>query len=707
METAGQNSKILISNILKCANEANYNSMISFISTPQGFADFSASIRSNHTLSLIFLKNYIQKWIDSRTLEFLYDSNFIHFIIQSCVNNDIKQGNLVHVADYFEILSSNYLIPIDTLSTLINLKMFILVDAIFKKYVTHPRSNKLFTEINTTIPIFFPVFIEIFFNPSILNEINSEYQKVLDCAQKMVSSTEFELIQPRNISNLNVNQNYILNIFYSLTFQDIHPLFEDNIDHFFKVFFILFDQNQLIINQIFELFITKYPEIANFQLTILTLSRFNSLDGLIVNTLTKAYSSSKTFPMVVLNYLQRNLNIKMSDDWLSNTQNFIKGNDIQRGFTHKLIRLLNCSPYSFKGESMFFVATILKFKDPELVNKALSSVNSEISDFDLVFSAFAYLITIHEFGPCSVSYLDTDLKFICMKFLSNFIKSKEFYHKSKILKSFNNEFIAHSESLESVYSMCPLYFVDVKKLFEKVLSILQINHDEFSSNLLFRLVENDKSFLTSQLYDFLSRIFANIHMISVLSLNYLFEIYISLSISLKKYNFELVETILNKEIIDAYNLCFYYISVLIQETDMKESFIIYILSQNALWNTKELRSGLCCILISAYRKRMIKKEQIENIVQLLDGFDRIFVLYRSGLTNTNDFSCEENFLVNGQFDSNWFIENYLNKKYTRMVIKKMISDKMPLTLIKQIFDKNIANIEFETYPHSITIFFDI
>lgn len=707
MESTGQKSKILISNILKCANDENYNAMISFISTPQGFDDFSYSIQTNHLLSLIFLKNYVQKWIDSNTLQFLYDSNFQNFLIQSCAKNEIKQGNLNHVADYFEILSNNYLVPFEILSSLINLKMFILVDAIFKKYTSHPRSNRLFTEINATIPIFFPIFVEMFFSPPVLLEIDCEYQKVLEQAQKMASNSDYKLIHPFIKSNFKENHNYILSIFYSLTFQDIHPLFEDNIDHFFKIFFILFDQNQLIINQIFDLFITKYPEIANFQLIILTLTRFNYLDGLIVNTLTKAYSSSKLFPMVILNFLQRNLNIEMNDDWLSNTQNFIKGNDIQRGFTHKLIRILSCSPYSFEGEVSFFVATVLKYKDPDIVSKAFSIINSENSDFNLVFSAFAYLISVQEFGTCSVSYLDTDLKFICMRYLSNSIKSKEPYHKSKILKYINSGLIAHSESLETIHDICPLFFLDAQKLFDKTIAIFRLHYDEFSSNLLFRLVKNNPSLLTIQLYDFLTETFRNIHVISSLSLNYLFEIYISLSISLKKYNLELVETILNKEMLDVYNLCFYYISVLIQETNFKDSFILYILSQNALWNTRDLRPGLCCILISAFKRGIVKKEQIEKVTEFIDGFDLIFVLNRSGLKKTLELGFEENYLINGQFDSNWFLENFLNKKYARMVVKKMIADKMPLSVIQQVFEKNKMNFEFENYLHSITVYFDI
>lgn len=721
MDSKGQKSKLLLANILKNANEENYNAMIAFISTEQGFADFSFTIRSNHTLSLIFLKNYLQSWINSKSLEFLYNFNFITFLIECCANNQIKLGNLVQVADYMEILSNNYLIPMEIISTLINLKMFILVDAIFKKYTTQQRSDRLFTEINTTIPMFFPVFVQMFFDPAILNEVDLEYKKVLESAKNValnceILSSNCNLIHPKVNSKITMEQEFILSIFYSLVFQDIHPFFEDNADHFFKIFFILFDQNQLIINQIFDLFVTKYPEIANFQLIILTLSRFDSLDGLVVSTLTKAYSSSRYFPNVILNFLQRNLNIQMNDDWLSNTQNFIKGNDIQRGFTHKLIRLLNCNVYSFKDEPLFFVATILKYKDADLVNKALSIVNNQVisNSIDLIFSAFAYLLTVHEFGSCSVKYLETDLKFICMKYLSNSIKSKDTFHLLKIMKMMNSGVIAHSDSLETVNVTSPLFYLDSQELFKKIINILQINYDEFSSDLLFRLVKSDKNLLTNQLYDLLTNIFINIHKISSLSLNFLFEIYILLGISLKKYNLSLIETILTQEIFDIYNLCFYYMSIAIQETDFKESFILYILSQKALWDTKELHGGLSCILISAFKKEIVKLEQIKRIVGSVDGFNKVFILNRAGIElENNEFTPEENYLINGIFDSNWFIENFLNKKYLRMIIKKMLATRemqatgVPLEIIQRIVEKNKVNIEYENYPHSISMYFDI
>lgn len=703
------NTDSLLKKILECPSEQNYTEMIKFISSG-GFEDFISSIKKHNTLSLIFLKNYVEKWIEAGILQNFYTEDFLIFLIECYVEGAAaaKRSNLSHLCDFFEILSNRNLISENIIKILINIKAFPLIDAIFKKYTVQPRSNQLFIEIKRNIELFFPIFRDLLFNPDVVTIVEKEYRNI----------NTTNIIHSSAKPRIEVDQEYLLSIFYSLTYQDIHPLFEDNIEYFFKVFFLLFDQNQEIINRIFDLFISKYPEITNFSLIILTLTRIDSLDGLIINTLTNAYGYSKCHPEAIVSFLRRNLEVEMDDDWISNTQNIIRGNDPQRGFVHKLIRLLNCKVDDFEGEAKLFVATVLKVRDcvdiaisiiqkdgiGDLYNQLLpretisssqpreTISSSQLMPREIVFTAFRYLITIEKYVPCNLSYLNTDIKYICMKYISNYIKSQDTFHRNSLFLNNNMEAINTTTDM-----------LDINKITKQIEETL----DEFSSELLFRVVKTNRRLLDENLYSFILRIFQNLVNIPHTSIRYLFDVFISASIRLKKYNLQLVETILNKEMIDLYNMCFLYVSILVKETDIKSSFIIHILSQNELWNSREVHAGMCFILISSVEKGLVTKFQAEKAVKFLDGYLKTVARYKLGIKEETS-SMEEKYLINDEFDGNWFIENFINKKYTRLVTKKMMKDGRIDDHIKQaIVEKNVENIEYENILHSIIEHFDI
>lgn len=702
-------TEFFLKKLLQNPSEQNYSELINFISN-NGYTDFIGSLTNNNTLSIIFLKNYVQKWIDLNILKKFYDHNFIMFLLQSCLNGNIKNNNLIHVAGYIEILSNNYLISSEILKYLLEQRsnsqnVFIFIDAIFKKYTLHPRSNQLFTEINTSIELFFPVFIELFFSSNTIEIVEKEYQKVLLSAQRTALGETNDLIRTFKKPKLDMNQEYILSIFYSLTYQDIHPLFEDNIQHFFKIFFILFDQNQIIINEIFDLFISKYPEITNFDLIILTISRIDTLDGISINTLTNAYNYSRTFPAIIIGYLKRTLAIVPNEDWLAITQNLVRGNDLQRGFTHSLIRLLGCNPNLFEGEVRFFIGSVLRFKEQWLIDEALGIVhkdpysncyNDDTSYVFLAFTAFRYLLTIHHYTICHIGYLETNAKYISMKLCSNYLKSNDHFHRDSLVME------KHSSDLKPIDINLPLFNI------KNILFLLNSNLDEFSAELLFRVVKNNNNLLTVDLYNFLLDLFKNLIKIPLTTLVYLFDIFIILSLKFKKYNLELVQTILNEEMIDFYNLCFLYLSVLIKETTIKNSLILQILSNDELWKTRELQFGLSFILISAYEKNIINKSQIEGIIPFLEGYCRILVLNRINIQVPGNYKKEEEYLVSGIFDGNWFLENFIDKKYVRLVLKKMVKDfNISMGIKQSVIEKNILNnIEYECTLHSIICYFD-
>src|SRR5690606_34895510 len=146
-------------------------------------------------------------------------------------------------------------------------------------------------------------------------------------------------------------------------------------------------------------------------------------------------------------------------------------------------------------------------------------------------------------------------------------------------------------------------------------------------------------------YEFISNLFKKADKMATLPATYLFDLLILLSVKLKKFNSNLVENILNKEITELYNLNFFYISVLINEMNIPKEFIMNILSQNALWNDKSFHLSLVCIVISSYKRRLISQKQIENISNSLDPQLKTILLSKCDIQKPSE-SSEENLLLN-------------------------------------------------------------
>lgn len=712
MNTPHKSTETLLKNILHSPTEENYAQMVAFVSGP-GLEEFIASLRGNNTLSFIFLKNYAQKWIDAGILVHLYDEQFVLFLVQACLDGVIAPIHWAHVADFLEILSANYRISDGLLPFLLSHRnshprVLLFIDAIFKKYTLHPRSDRLFTEINRSISLFFPVFEEFLFSPEAIEEIERAYQAVLISAQQIVINSANTSIN-NNINIVNKNNQFIyetlLSIFYSLTYQDIHHLFEDNILIFFKTFFILFPNFKHPVNLIFDLFITRYPEITNFDLIVLTLSGAGEIDPLLINTLTNAFSHSGSFLPVIVEFLKRVIVEPTEEDWLISTQNIVRGVDHPRGCLHRLIRLVRCNPFLFTGEPRLFIASVMRYRDQSLIEDAFKLIRSEDQSSDqlsdqLIFSTFRYLLTIREYAPCPITYLETNTRFICMRYLSGYLKSKDSYHRDRILSN------SHSSKLGYFPDESPVTTLGLR--FDQVLGLLKSFQDEFSAELLFRIVKFDESLLTLGFYEFLQGFLGNILTIPLPTLTYLMEIYTLLSLKLGKYDLGIVETILNGEMVDFYNVCFLYVSVLLGETVIKESFILEILSQDSLWQIREFHPGLSFILITACKKGIIGKDQVETISNLLGEYYRVVVYHKLGIRTREESTVEGNYLINGIFDGNWFLENFMDRKYARLVLKKLVGDKNVMDEIKQkVFEKNIGNVEYEGVAHCIVRYFDI
>lgn len=683
--------------ILKDPNSPALQQLYNFINTNYGFNSFLDTLKNNNSLSFIFLKQYSSSWIKSGTMKMLYSEDFISFLIHNY--KSFKKQNQFCIIEYLGVLSMNNLVSLEIVNLLIQQQNWECIEKIFEKYRVLPRSNELFREIIQNIEVISPSLNQIFHIQPILHKqeinLNNKKKIVID---NETASVLFNTISPP-----------ILNIFYSLVFQDIHPFFEDNVECFFQIFLILFNkqENMEIINEIFDLFIVKYPELTDFDAVISTLAKIEYLNISCINTLTKAFNQQRIHTNLIINMLIRILENKAYDlyeeDSLNKTRNLLQGNDLERGCLYKLIQLCQPDIYLFKNENILFIASVLKYKDDKVVKFAKNIISSNNSEMAL--SAFFYLIKIQDYSEYSninLEYLKNESKFMCIKYLCNFFRTNEnFHNKSIIFKYFDQKYLDKNilqEKMGFILNEC--YAID------KFAS-------EYTSELLFRLSKKNEDLMTNELYQMITTVFNNMNSIFLQPAIYLFDIYISLSLKLKKYNFQLVEYILKNDLTDLYGLCFYYLSIIVSEQDVNKNLILQILQNDAIFSVTELHYSLCFLSISAFRKGIIMEEQICRIYNRFIGYIKIIFLYllsnyKLSRQAIHDYNYEVGYLLFDEFDQKLFTENYLSPKFTRIILKKILNDaNIDKTVAKEMFLKNSNNIEQETFLHSIIVYFDI
>jgi len=719
------NSNSFLLKILQNPNSSALSELCSFICTEPGYRDFIESLKNNNSLSFIFLKQYVSSWVESGTMQMLYSEQFVMFLVEGYPT--FKKANQFCVSEFVGILSNNWLISQNILILLINSRNWECVEKVFEKYRNLPRSNNLFLEIMKSIESISPVLSELFLikpKPEGAPSIEAEQENAL-------------------LTNITPT---IINILYSLVYQDIHPFFEDNAEYLFQVFLLLFQkqENKEAINSIFDLFMTKYPEFTDYDSVILALCNMDELDPSLVNTLTKAYGYKRIKRDLIIEMLKKVLIIKdldnSSEDWLLRTRNILQGNDIERGCAHKLIQLIQPDVYAFEGEVMFFVASVLKYKDSnilEISSKVISSSfvdengvkkgessASGFRDFNLgdpldkliLFTVFRYLISIQEYNSLinlNFFILETDLKFVCMKYISNFMKKFDNYHTKQILSKHLDQVIPNPIKLTD--TQLELIFKECLRTSEPI--------SEFAAELLFRITKLSDDHLTLQLYNFINLVFDSINSIFLQAVNFLFDIYISLSIKFKKFNLGIIEYVLNNELTDLYAHCFYYLSVAISQTSINQQFISQILSKEVLFSVSDLHNSLCFIAVSAFKVGIISKDQAMRISEHFKGFTKTIFIYLISKENNilndsyfqekireyaRDLECDIRYILTGEFNQQWFIENFLNARLARVIVKKIFKDStIDKAIAKEVLLKNIKNIEYEGIFHSIIDYFDI
>ncbi|ORD98669.1 hypothetical protein A0H76_2095 [Hepatospora eriocheir] len=330
---------------------------------------------------------------------------------------------------------------------------------------------------------------------------------------------------------------------------------------------------------------------------------------------------------------------------------------------------------------------VLKVVNKELIDISIKLIN-ESNDL-VLFDAFNYLISIKQYViPGHHLFNDEKLQFIAIKMLCLHLKKESTFYYNKIYK-------LESKSLSDA-------LISTEKFSERILTINMQNLDLFSSELLLILIKEskDNEWLSRSLFEYLNKLFRDFNVFSDMqTLNYLFDIYMILSLKYNFYNNEMVNNIIRNEITEAYHLLFYYLSVFINQADKK--IIMTILSTDIFYKDPQFKMSLVCLLISSFRNNLINKNQLENINNSLNN---VILASKCKLGRIRGESIEIDYLVYDRLGKE-LIDNYLVKKYIRCIVYKMRNEGVDESIINLIVEKNRKGLESVFTLHSITDYF--
>lgn len=753
--------KKLLNEMLKNPHSGASEEIEMYIECEAGRAEFLEHIRQNDALVFIYMKHSSKKWCENGR-DFFYSDEFLRYVV-----NAVHGGNMPFVCDFLSQLSMGWKITRTFMTYLIGERKYVFLRAIFQKYTQLPRSNELFSEIKFAISEISPILDAVYFDEGVVNVLNSirfgteeskscgneirEISKQIGRNGKFFDGNLSEIVGQIRARMETFFDGDLLDIVYCLVFQDIHEYFEDRAAIFFKVFFVLYGTHEETVLRIYDLFITKYPECTDFGAVISNLSQSDEVDGTIQDVFGKALLAGNIAPELVEQILRRFLLYTIDDDDMElYTRNVLSGAYLGRAAAARLIRLARPNHEHFDLEPGLFIATVLKAPSARLIEAAKKVIANATSQMvitnsynpitfsetigvpctnvdyvTLVFSAFHYLITLREFGPVSLEFLHGKARFICLRYISLCLGALDTFHAREIIKvlgskindysnlvSFDN-FIsfnclsqlgyiqdgAHRSNLAEFYtqSFCKL-------LLESIICDMP---DEFIAETICRIVFLYPELATQAIFEHISTLFRKIEVISVRALKFLFDVYLTLCLRFQNYNPEVIEHIMNNEFTDLYSFAFFYLSIIIHKTYIPKEFVITILTQPILWEEPSYTNSLFFLTLSAFKKGFLTRSDIPQFAHKLPQFQNVILLYQVGISSSTK-NPVENFLINNVLDLEWFFNNFIEKKYARIVLKKLINTSgIDNCDIKKIVQKNIVNVDYEFVYRSIIIFFDL
>lgn len=707
----------LLYEILRSPMESTINRLEDRLDSEDGKREFLSLLKSNNVIAFTYMKMKIKEWATSfQRMEMLAVHQSIFFeLVDSCSSQTIEL-----YCDTLEIMSLKDVIWPDFIDFLVQKdtpRTFRVLNSLFKKFRILKRSDKLYIEIISSIMKTSGLFTRYYLNSSDpLKDIN------------------------------------LLEMFYSLVYQDIHPFFEDNSSKFFASFVVLYKSKELqnVLSEIYNLYILKYPEcidmtqILGSVLNSITKYDYIKYQILLNITRRKNVHALTKFKDVVITAIQLGATLtdkekdEMNENTLEYTRNILKNQDNYRGMVSEIIEHCKsmfgevwCSKLlssTTDSEMLIFLHLSLKFKDERVLRecKAITSnINSEVY---LSVIALRYLIFNLEYNFVDSGYISSSHpgRYLAIYILKRF---------------FDQQFSVEDVFLRSVgYSTRPLKNISPSDLGVMVVSIVKFIvtniEDEYSSSLLLSFIKYDASYMTKPLYNsFVEYIKTNIlNVNSMISFGYLLDILGLIYLKDKDDTviLEISDIILQEDIVDMYSSVFHLLALVVKMSTKDLSGLLQIISLEKLWSTKELRLSMICLTSSLFIKGYCSKEQLDYIVNYLASINKYYsyLLIDNSLTNVNipeDQDVEEIFINSTVLAKNrtldlerykplyykgveYLMSNFITRKNVRRVLRALIvGSKMVGSgeYVSEIIKKNSINIGYENVPLSTFLAFNV
>lgn len=699
--------------ILKNPSDAIINQIESLLDTQDGFEMFISLLNKNNVVAYSYMKMKAKDWINNpiRQNSIFKYKNMFYNLIEISTNQ-----NFTLLCDFFEILFYNYFYWPDFINFLVSYKYpeksFKVLNSCFYKFRKLHKSDKLFSEIIYCIEKTKVIFEQYYF-----------------------TQQKSEIVYDINL----------LNIFYSLTFQDIHIFFEENIDKFISTLCFLFKKKELqgTICEIYNLFIMKYSDLLDFTKILgSVLISIDSFDynkySVLLNIIKKRNTEACIkFEDALVNAIKLGsiLSDKEKEEMnnLEYSTNILNNIDVERGILIDLLLNITrtndiCGNTTFipkllsnplTEESEIFLYTALKFTNVEIMKKCQIIINNADSDNYLSFAAFRYLLTVKEYFSCDIKYIERGhiSAYLCCEMYTKYLQ-KIYPLEIQILKDTTQD-----------------SNIDINIISRLMLFLNGNIEDQFSCHLLNRIIKVDVNYMSNDLYlflvDFCKLYIRNIN--SQLAFQYIFDIFGILitkgklddKIQYEKDFIYLINIITTEEIFGMYNPAFYLLSLVILHGTNDYSSILRIVSQNAIWTSKELLLSVICLTISLYKKKHMSEEQVNYIIDYLSRGNKYFPLLLSDNTTCylqDSDDIEEYFILKSinitskeeyikiyKNAIEYFTNNFITKKNARRVIRSFLKGSVIVNdmMYKNIIEKNMSNLCFNNVPYSIYINFEI
>lgn len=263
------------------------------------FPLYCTSLQSQNMLAYFYLRNMTSYLLKTNTSAVEYITSHHELLVNLIY--EATEKNFEVLLSFYEIISLNgFLWPTFYQEILQHLasnfsKSVKVYATVFKKYETLKASSELYKEINDNIELLkFPLFSN-FLNPNYFLSIR--------------------------------NSEDLINIFYYLIYQDIHPFFENNIEKFFLYFDQTFEKHANCLYKIFNLCISKYSDCVDiYKILVLCLSKPNTDSVLIQIIKRREFARLKGYYGQIANYIlnKKNSVDEFSSDPLRHTRNSLK-----------------------------------------------------------------------------------------------------------------------------------------------------------------------------------------------------------------------------------------------------------------------------------------------------------------------------------------------------------------------------------------------